>query len=158
MIRLLLFLCFLSAPAWAQALAPCTTACPARYYWEVSPLTRTPPTAAPSIGYVGSGMQLAGAYGARVSLCPESGQTLTGGASGGYLRAYYWHVSVGTWMRNPALDLQVTATTTVSNPCTVWPDWMVGVRGGGYILYAPDAVLVSGGTTVTVRIDGQVTP
>lgn len=145
----------LAVPAAAQTLVPCTSSCPARLYWESQPLTRAAPTAAPSAGTVGSGMSLAGVYGARVSLCPAAGQTLTGE---GTLRAYYWHNSVGTWMRNPDLDLSVGSATTTANPCRVWPDWTTGVRGGGYVLYATDAVGVSGGTAVVVRVDGQVTP
>lgn len=154
--RLVLFLAvLLSMPAAAQTLVSCTSACPSRLYWESQPLTRTPPSAVPVVGTVGSGMSLTGVYGARVSLCPAAGQTLTGA---GALRAYYWHNSAGTWMRNPDLDLSVGSATTTANPCRVWPDWTTSVRGGGFILYASDGIGVSGGTAVVVRVDGQVTP
>ena len=145
----------LAVPAAAQALVPCTSACPARLYWESQPLTRPTPTTAPSVGTVGSGMSLTGVYGARVTLCPTAGQTLTGA---GTLRAYYWHSSVATWMRNPDLDLSVGSATTTANPCRVWPDWTTSVRGGGFILSASDGIGVSGGSAVVVRVDGQVTP
>jgi hypothetical protein len=146
-----------ASSASAQSLASCGTgtSAPKRGYCETAPLTRTPPSAAPVSGTVGSGMDLAGVYGARIALCPAAGQTLTGT---GNLRAYLWDPNVGGWMASPDLDLAVAKATTSTNPCRVWPDWITGVRGLGSILYATDSVGVSGGTTVTVRIIGQVTP
>lgn len=141
--------------AAAQTYVTCPTASGYRCYWEAEPLTRTPPTTAPVTGTAGAGLSLAGLYGARVSLCPAAGQTLTGAGS---LRAYLWHPYASTWMRSPDLDLSVGSATTSANPCRVWPDWLTGVRQNGAVLYATDGVGVSGGTTVTVRIDGQVSP
>lgn len=144
-----------ASSASAQSLVPCTAGvqCPRRYYWESAPLTRTPPTAAPVSGAVGSGMDLAGVEGARIAVCPTSGQSLTGT---GTLRAYLYDPAIGEWMYDPDLDLSVSKATTTANRCRVWPDWVTGVRGNGRVLYAPDTVGVSGGTTVTVYLSGQV--
>ncbi|HZI08670.1 MAG TPA: hypothetical protein VEZ71_31930 [Archangium sp.] len=143
------------SPAVAQSLIPCTAGvqCPKRYYWESAPLTRTPPSAAPASGAVGSGMDLAGVEGARVALCPASGQSLTGTGS---LRAYLYDPAIGEWMRSPDLDLPVSSATTTANRCRVWPDAVTAVRGNGRVLYATDAIGVSGGTSVSVYIVAQV--
>jgi hypothetical protein len=139
----------------AQSLLPCTAGvhCPKRYYWESSPLTRTAPTAAPVSGTVGSGMDLAGVQGARIGICPAVGQTLTGT---GNLRAYLYDPAVGEWMYDPDLDLAVSKASPTGVRCRVWPDKPTAFRGPGRILYATDTVGVSGGTTISVFISGQV--
>lgn len=142
-----------AVPALAQTVVPCTTSCPARYFWEAQALTRAAPTAAPVSGQPGSGMSTVGLYGARVSLCAETAQTLSGA---GALRAYYWHPGAGLWLRSAYLDLTVPAAAA-GNQCFLWPDSITSVRLGGYVLFTSDSVTVSGGTTVTVRLDGQVT-
>lgn len=152
---LALAVAFAAGAVGAQTLSPCTASCPGRYYWETAPLTRAAPTAAPVAGAVGAGMPLTNVIAARISLCPAAGQTLTGT---GNLRAYLWHPSAATWMRSPDLDLAVGTATTSANPCRVWPDSQTGLRTAGNVLYATDTIGVSGGTTVTVRIDGQVAP
>lgn len=149
-----------ASPASAQSLVPCTAGvqCPSRYYWESAPLTRTAPTAAPVSGTVGSGINLAGAYGVAISVCPEVGQTLTGT---GTLRAVLWDFGSGSlagWMWSPEADLSVSKTTTLANPCMTWADRAVAFRGARSLLYVADTVGVSGGTTVTIRISAQVSP
>lgn len=112
---------------------------------ESQALTRAAPTAS------SDGMALDNLAGYRVSVCAESGQTLSGS---GNLRAYLYHGDVGLWMRNPALDLAVSVSGA---RCQVFPDIEPAAREIGEnhrVLYAADTVGVSGGTTVTVRIDG----
>lgn len=149
-----------ASSASAQSLLSCTAGvqCPGRYYWEASPTTRTPPSAAPVSGTVGSGMNLAGTYGVIVSVCPEAGQTLTGT---GTLRAVVWDHSAGAasgWMWSPEADLAMSKVTTLANPCVTFGDRQVAYRAGRALLYVPDGVGVSGGTTVEVRLSAQVSP
>ncbi len=116
---------------------------PAASFYETTILTRAAPT------LVTEGMSIHGVPGYRVSVCAESGQTLSGT---GYLRAYAWHPVAALWMRNPSLDYTVSATAT---RCQVFPDLQVAAQPEGWrVLFAADTIAVSGGTTVTTRIDG----
>lgn len=122
--------------------ATAAAALPARYFYESQSTTRDAPTLATE------GMGLHGVTGFRVSICAESGQTLSGT---GNLRAYLYHTDAALWMRNPDLDLAVDASSV---RCQAFPDMTTGTTVGHRVLFAADTVGVSGGTTVTVRIDG----
>lgn len=145
--------------ALAQSLVPCPSTSSTRRYCEAQPTTRAKPTTAPTAaGTLGSGLSLSGAYGVRVALCPEAGQTLTGT---GNLRAVLWDFDSGAatgWMNSPDADLQVGSATTLANPCRVWLDRQVAVRSNAALMYVADGVGVSGGNTVTVRLSAQVAP
>ncbi|MFL5344362.1 MAG: hypothetical protein ACJ8AT_06200 [Hyalangium sp.] len=86
-----------------------------------------------------------------VSVCAASAQTLSGA---GLLRAWVYHPDAASWMRNPDLDLSVTASGV---RCQAFPDLRTGYLQGRRVLFAADSLTVSGGTTVTVRIDGDST-
>ncbi|HYI01364.1 hypothetical protein [Hyalangium sp.] len=125
-------------------------AAPPRYLYEEQDLTES----APTLSTDGMSLTSDGGYPVRgfmVSVCAGSGQTLTGGSSGGRLRAWVYHPDAALWMRNPDLDLSVTATVR----CQAWPDLRAGYLQSRRVLFAADSILVSGGTTVTVRIDGD---
>jgi hypothetical protein len=136
-VALLLLLCALPA-----------LATPPRYLYESQDLTRADPT----LSSEGMSLEAPGGSPVRgfmVSVCAESGETLSGG---GHLRAWLYHPDAGLWMRNPDLDLEVSASSV---RCRVWPDLRTGYLGARRMLFASDAVTVSGGTTVMVRIDAD---
>lgn len=118
-------------------------ALPSRYLYQTQALTQ----AAPSLST--DGMSLGDVLGFRVSVCAASGQTLTGG---GTLRAWLYHTDAGLWMRNPSLDLTVSASGV---RCQVFPDAQPVVLLSHRVYFASDTVTVSGGTTLDVRIDAQ---
>lgn len=125
-------------------------ATPERYLYETQSLTRSDPSSATD------GMSLVAASGRpvrgfMVSVCAASGQTLSGG---GYLRAWVYHPDAALWMRNPQLDLQVSLS---GKRCQAFPDLRTGYLQDRRVLFATESVTVSGGTTVTVRIDGDTT-
>lgn len=107
---------------------------------EAQALTRTDPSSGTD------GMLIQTSRGFRVSVCADSGQTLSGA---GTLKAWWYHPSALVWMRNPSLDLTVSASSV---RCQVFPDQRITAFIGGRIIYAASAVTVSSGT-VTVRID-----
>lgn len=111
---------------------------------ETQILTRAAPTSA------ADGLDLAKVRGYRVTICAASGQTLTGGA----LQAWYYEPIQQLWSRaSSTLDETVPSGTR----CKTFDDVETLVRFGR-VLYATSAVTVSGGTTVTVRIDGWRAP
>ena len=89
------------------------------------------------------GVDITGATGMRVIL-KGNGGNLTGGK----LRCYWYDPTEG-WMRSPELDLTVDAGP---NAKQVWPDLEIGVQNGR-VAFVPNAVTLSAGTTVDVRID-----
>src|SRR4051812_46307439 len=95
-------------------------ALPVRYFHESQSLTRGAPTLATE------GMSLVGVKGFRVSICAQSGQTLSGAGS---LRAYLYHSDAALWMRNPSLDLSVTAAGV---RCQAFPDFVTGADPGNH--------------------------
>lgn len=118
--------------------------------WTETPiLTRAVPTLA------SEGMDLGNIDGFRVSVCAASGQTLSGG---GNLNAYLYNYDTALWQRNPGLDWAISVTATSCSGalcrCQVFPDQVVAAALGSRVLYAPNAVTISSGTTVVVRIDG----
>lgn len=124
----------------AEADIPATIA---RGFEESQALTRAAPSAATE------GMLLTRVAGYRVSICAASGQTLSGAGS---LQAYYFDPAREVWIRNPTLDRSVTVS---GSRCQAFPDATTLVRFGR-VLYATSSVTVSGGTTVTVRIDAYL--
>lgn len=94
-------------------------------------------------------LKLLGLSGFRVTVCAESGQTLSGA---GTLSIYMLDELSGLVTRNPGLDMSVTAS---GNRCQTFPDLVVaGSRGDGWMIAAATGITVSGGTTVTVRYRG----
>lgn len=133
--RLAVLLTLLGATAFAL---------PSRYYYS----TQTATGGAPTLGNVGMGLD--GVEGYRVSVCAESGQTLSGT---GTLRAYGYHSDAGLWMRVPAIDLTVSASGV---RCMMFPDIKPGVNSNHRVYFATDTVAISGGTNLDVRIDGNL--
>ena len=102
--------------------------------------TRAAPTVA------AEGLDLGGAKGIRLSVCAASGQTLSGA---GTMRAWYYSPKAAKWMRNPGLDFVVTASGV---QCQVFPDLLATVnQDGSKVIWAADAVTVSGGAALVVR-------
>lgn len=122
-----------------------------RLWSEDQILTRAAPSA------VTDGMFLKDVVGYRLTVCAASGQTLSGA---GALRAWYYSYESGVWGRNPTLDQTITVTATscagAACRCQTFPDFEVVANQGGRVLFATDAVTVSGGTTATVRIHANV--
>lgn len=122
-----------------------------RSYSEALGTSAAAPTAASTGGF-----DLTEVTGFRVSVCAESGQTLSGA---GTIAAYLKNNITGLIERNPGLDLAITVTGTscagAACRCQVFPDMQVtGSDLGGTYFPRPSGVTVSGGTTVTVRVDG----
>lgn len=131
-------------------LSAASLALPARYLYETQALTRAAPTLSSEgmgLGQVGN---LPAVRGVRVSVCAASGQTLSGA---GTLRAWVYHADAALWMRNVSLDLKVDATAV---RCQAFPDLVSGARLEHRVLWAADGITVSGGTTVEVRIDADL--
>jgi hypothetical protein len=116
---------------------PAAADTPERYLDETQDLTR----AAPSSSSDGVSLIGASGYAVRgfmVALCTaDTGQTLNGS---GYLRAWVWHGRKARWMRNPDLDLRVTATVA----CQAWPDLRPGYLRSRRTLFTADTVTVTG--------------
>lgn len=130
----LLFLCVLPALAFAQS---------ARSFSEAQALTRAAPTTN------SEGMQLGNVSGYRISICADSGQTLSGA---GTIDIYWYSYDAALWMRNRDLALNVTASGV---RCQVFADNRVAAKLGGRLLPAANAVTVSAGS-VTIRVDAWV--
>jgi hypothetical protein len=125
--------------------------------------TGTAPTAATFTvtngSTIGNSIDLTQVDGFRVEVCAASGQTLSGA---GAERAYLLNHN-GEVLRNPGLDLSISVTATGSASCfgaacrcQVFPDQHVSASAAsGLVMYVPDAVSVSGGTTLTTRISGH---
>lgn len=116
---------------------------------EVQALTRTAPTAASftvtSGSTLGVSVPLMDVVEFRVSICAvNAGATLSGA---GTLDAYLLDDVDGEVKLNKHLQWTVTSTTR----CQVFPN-QVAEGLSGYVMYAANAVTVSAGTTVTVRI------
>jgi hypothetical protein len=132
-------------------LAPVALALPPRYLHESQALTR----AAPTLSTEGMSLEAPGGYlvrGYMVSVCAESGSTLSGG---GHLRAWVYHPDAALWMRNPDLDLAVAVTGV---RCQAWSDLRPGYFQVRRVLYAADSITVSVGASVMVRVDGDTNP
>lgn len=117
-----------------------------RAWTESQALTR----AAPSTS--SEGISMSQVTGFKLSVCATTGNTLSGAGS---LKAYLYNPVAALWMRNPALDVNVTAT---GERCQVFPDFTVSapaITGGDpyRALWGTSSVTVSAGTTVDVRID-----
>lgn len=84
------------------------------------------------------------AQGFRVTATADSGQTITGGA----LRCYFFGQVTSRWARCP--DFDITLATGGRDAVSVDFEPLVGY---GRIHYVPDAVTVSGGTTVVVTLE-----
>ena len=119
---------------------------------EVQSLTRSAPTeSTDGVALLSSGGAPVRGY--MVSVCAATGETLSGG---GFLRAWVYSPLAGEWMRNEDLDLEVKAKVA-GKKCRAWPDERVGYLRNRRVLYALDGLLVSGGTTGTVRIEVDTT-
>jgi hypothetical protein len=111
-------------------------------FTESQALTRAAPTLATE------GILLGGREtGLRVVLSAEDTRTLSGA---GTLRCYYYDNTLAAWIRNPDLDISITASHA-SVRRVAFPDQAIFVPNGR-ILYAADSVTVSAGTTVDVQI------
>lgn len=129
---------------------------------ETQILTRALPTVASftvtSGSTIGASLDLRDVIGFRVEVCGEvaSSRTLSGA---GALNAYLLNEDDGKVKRNPGLDLPISVTSTscagAACACQVFPDQKVSASQlGGRLIYAANAITVSGGTTVLVRITG----
>lgn len=139
---LLLFL--LSFPAYGQTQI---------FFEEVQPLTRgalpTNPQALPASA--SKPLLLTGYTRYRVTVCPESGQSLTGtGTIRLYVFVQYVGSTTGKWAYRPELDQKITVTDSADRCQSFGLE--TDVRKG-YLLPATIGVGVTGGTTVTVRVD-----
>ncbi len=139
---------------------------PSAFYVERQLLTRVPATPAalsdkssnfafgqndPGIGNTnpGDGLVLAGLFALVVSLYPNPGQTLSGA---GNLRCWVYNPYQAQWTRVPGLDVDLSDAT--STPAYTVPTFFNLSRLGMLINFLADAVTVSGGSDVLVRIDG----
>lgn len=123
------------------------------YAFETQALTRATPTVADftiTVGtLIGKSLWLMEMAGFRVSVCATSGQTLSGA---GTLQAWLLDERSGLVMRNPGLDMAISASGT---RCQVFPDIRSVMVSSGRVIYAASGVTVSGGATVDVQILGD---
>lgn len=160
MVRPLILVLVLSAGAASAQVPP-------RYYWETQTCSagtcdRGAPAASDFVGTASAlavGMNLSGARGFYVSVCAASGQTL-GGA--GTLAAYVYEPWTGLVFRDSALDLKLSdvtsATACAGSPCrcATFPDLLPALRLNRRVLYAATGVTVSGGSTLSVYINAEL--
>lgn len=130
-------------PAWA-----------ATRRWAVSQnLTGTAPASDCNPSEVGStkstGLSLAGLQQYYVCVQANSGQTLSGA---GTLKAYFWDPDLSEWAHEKDGDLAITVAAAADREQCFPARPVVGGYGCAY--YVPDAVTVSGGTTVLVTATG----
>jgi hypothetical protein len=116
-----------------------------------SNLTGTAPTAWES----SNAFNLMNVDGYRIRVCAPSGQTLSGA---GTLQIYTASTVDGAISRNPSIDETVSVTATsctgAACRCQTFPDREQVAQQGGRLWAVPSGVTVSGGTTVTVLIEG----
>lgn len=133
----------LALSASAEAAWTCT---PPGECSEAQALTRAVPSVATDSDWV----SLSGIKSFRLSVCADSGQTLSGA---GALHAYVRGAAAP--LRNPSLDVNVTVTATscagAACRCQVFPDFSTAV-GIGSFMFASSGITVSAGT-VTVKIE-----
>lgn len=137
---------------------------PSAFYLERQLTTRSPtPPAAPSgldsnhaagqhdpgVATPGDGLVLGNINAITVSIYPASGQTLSGG---GNLRCWIFNRYQNVWTRCSDLDLALSGAT--SAPAYTWAALAVVNRNGMLINWLTDAVTISGGPDVLVRLDG----
>jgi hypothetical protein len=109
---------------------------------ETQVLTRDAPTLATE------GVALTGREtGCRVVLSAAATRTLSGGGS---LKCWYYDNSIGEWIRNPDLDITLSASHA-SVRRIAFPDQAIFVPNGR-LLYAASGITVSAGTTCDVQI------
>lgn len=114
--------------------------------------TATAPTAATDFTTANS-LDLSKVEGFRVEVCAASGQTLGGaGSVDAYLTNAFGEVLRGKGADNP-ISVSATSCGGSACRCQVFPDqWVNGSAAGGRVMYIPNGVTVSGGSTVVVRI------
>lgn len=124
-----------------------------RSFEESQALTRATPSGNPALlsSSASRPLPLAGWTSYRLTVCPATGYALTGTGS---IRLYVYHpyvMGTGRWGWRPELDQAVTISGNMVDMCQVY-GLRIDVRQG-YLLPATVAVGVTGGTTVTVRVD-----
>jgi hypothetical protein len=133
---LMMFLLFFSIPSHAQ-----TT----RFFEESQALTRANPSGNPALLSASATrpLSLVGVTRYRVTVCAESGATLTGT---GTIRLWLYTPGLSAWGYGTVL----TVTTTGAR-CQPW-GLLTDVRAG-WLHPTAVSIGVSGGTTVTIRVD-----
>lgn len=124
-----------------------------RYFEESQALTRAAPSGNPALlpATATRPLPLKGWTSYRLTVCPAAGFALTGTGS---VRLYIYHpyvMGTGRWGYRDELDQDITITGSVVDLCQVF-GLKVDVRQG-YLHPATINVGVTGGTTVTVRVD-----
>lgn len=122
-----------------------------RIYQQDQAASPTLPTVPSDSAGAPIGLVLADQRGFRLSIAAPPGQTLDGTGS---MRCLMWHPALSLWLRNPDLDMEVGAASAGQRG-RVFPDLERFVTDNVQIYYYRDAVGVSGGGNLTVRLDGQ---
>lgn len=123
------------------------------YFEELQALTRATPSGNPYLlpASPTKPLDLAGRTAFRVSVCPAPGYALTGTGS---VRFYLYHrtlMGVGRWGYSPRLDQDVNIAGSAVDMCWYY-GFKIDVRQG-FLHPAVQGIGVTGGTTVTVRVD-----
>jgi hypothetical protein len=143
--QFILLAVLLSAPAFAQI---------NRYSSEAQAV---PTRAAPTTASVSVGLRMEDVMGYRVTLCAESGQTLSGA---GEVHAYWLDDNTGLVTRTEEADeiVSVGATSCSGSACRcqTFLSRPNTVQMGGVLWYTTSGVTVSGGTTATVRVSARL--
>lgn len=116
------------------------------YFEESQALTRAVPSTPPTtVASATRPLPLTGWTTFRMWVCPETGAGITSGK----VRLYLFSTSFQKWGYNSNLD--VTLSTSSTNLCQIF-GFRIDVPQG-YLLPATMNVVVSSGTTVTVRVE-----
>jgi hypothetical protein len=138
---MMLSLLFFTNPAFAQTQA---------YFQETQVLTRAIPSGNPSLLPITETrpLPLATWTRYRITVCPTTGYALTGTGS---IRLYLYNQYMGKWGYSSSLDQAMNITGSVVDMCQTF-GFEVDVRKG-WLHPATINVGVTGGTTVTVRVE-----
>lgn len=107
----------------------------------------------------GDGLKIGALQTVVISVFANSGQTLSGGGS-----LFCWVFSpdefvltngVLGWQRAPDFDLSLSWGSAAPQNARIFPALRLPLRGGGRVLFLTNAVTVSGGTDVLVRLQGD---
>lgn len=139
---------------------------PSAFYLERQATTRSPATPAapsgldslhafgqhdPGVAAPGDGLILGNLNSVSVSIYARPGQTLSGG---GNLRCWLYNRSQGAWTYCSDLDLSLSAAGGKQN--YAWASLEIPSRNSYLLNWLTDAVTISGGPDVLLRLDGSI--
>jgi len=133
--------------------SPATPTAPANATVSQPMLGNDRPTVTVGTPVAGDGLKTGGLMAIVVSVFANTGATLSGGGS---LFCWIWDPDEFLWKRASDLDLSMAWTGGVAvQNARVFPALRLPTRAGGRVLFLTNAVTVSAGTDILVKIQGE---